>query len=274
MNYKPVLAAALFTALLFAACDDSLEIEKNPDINFAWLVGNAALGWSGSDGRPLARPMPRTGNDTFEYRGNLTAGFLKISGDEIPDWDGRWYLPAKDRVLNDNAKQPIVFSVRGDGGETGAKWEINESGFYNITLNKKNGTIECIKTAEFQPELIGDTFDQIWLVIAGARLPMEDVPESHPMIRNGDDWTITTPFVLRSGWYVKFNGESIPRTVWESPENPFYSGKWFVPPDEGKSASGSVLFRYGGDNALAWKITATREYKITLKPREGVILFE
>lgn len=272
-QYKPVLAAVLLSALLFCACDDSLKIEKNPDIKYAWLVGDAASGWSDSNGNPITRPMPRAEKDIFEYRGNLTTGFLKINCDEIPDWDGRWYLPANDTVLNNNKKQAIVFSAKGDGGETGFKWEINESGHYYITLNKKSSTIECSKTGDFRPEIISDKFNHMWLIIAGTKLPMVDLPESHEMEKSGDDWTITTQAPLRSGWYVKFNGEDTPRTVWESAANPWYSSKWFTPPDNDDLAVGTVNFRYGGENALAWKITATKKYTITLRPKNGTVIF-
>ena len=276
-QYKPVLAFLLFAVLLFSACNDSLEIEKNPDISHVWLVGDAALGWSDSDNKPLVRPMLRAGSDTFEYYGNLTAGFLKINCDEIPDWDGRWYLPAKDTILNTNSKQKILFSPGGDGGETGFKWEINNSGSYHIILDKKNSTIECLKRGEFEPEMIGDVFNKMWLVVSGSLFP-ENKPESRPMTRNSDgSWSITT--LLRSGWYIKFNGEDIPRTLWESAANPYRSSKWFCPPVDSQTTVGKdKLFRYGGDNALAWKVSitgsASGNVTITLKPKEGKIDFE
>ena len=300
---KQILTIIFLTAVLLSACDDSLAIENNPDISNAWLVGDAALGWTDNDGSPLTRPMLRTGENTFEYRGNLTAGFLKINCDIIPDWDGRWYLPEKDTVLNNNMKQPVLFSLKGDGGEKGRKWEITGSGHYNIILNKKNSTIECYKEGEFENESIGDAFTHMWLVVAGINLVIEDKPESRKMYRgtgipgewikppaidsmewekittNPDTWVIIT--VLRSGWYAKFNGEDIPRTVWETPSSPVKSSKWFCPPDDGKEAKEEVKFRYGGDNALAWRIvtgtaspaTLNRSVLIFLNPRTGTAKF-
>ena len=267
-----VCAAMLCAVLLFPACDDTLKLEKNPSITRAFLVGDALKGWTDYDGSPLTRPMSRTADTVFVFKGNLTSGYLKISCDEIPDWDGRWYLPPKDdTVLNTGREQPAAFSITGDGGEDGPKWEITQAALYTVTLNKAAGTIKCETVGAFEPEGTTDVFTHMWLILC------EAAPRSVAMERNGDDWIIPSQRLF-ANTYVKFYGESLERTDWDSP----YSLRWFCPlsdaapaiPGVGDDSAEAGMFKYGADNSLAWKSPSTSAYySITLRPREGTVTF-
>ena len=263
------LAHALCLVLWFSACDDTLKVEDNPNITRVFLVGDALKGWNDYDGSPLARPMLRTGDTVFSFRGNLTTGFLKISCDEIPDWDGYWYLPPKDTVLNTGREQPVTFSVKGDGGEDGPKWEITLAAQYAVTLDKAAGTIKCEMVGDFRPEGTSDVFYKMWFVIC------DPAPLSLEMEQAGDNWIISRQ-PLRANDYVKFYGESLPRTDWNAP----YSLKWFCPLSNGaplpKPADniGAKVFKYGADNAFAWSNPSAAFFMITLSPRDGTVTFD
>jgi len=272
----PCFAAVLCAILLFASCDDRLMVENNPNITRMFLVGDALKGWTDYDKSPLAEPMLRTGGTTFVYRGNLSAGFFKISCDEIPDWDGKWFLPQKtDTVLTDGSEFVMRFSVSGDGGETGAKWQITKSSLYTISIDKSTRTIKCEEdvSGEFIPTGTNDIFTHMWLIVC-----RPEAPYPYAMTRTSDNWTITRD--LRNGEYIKFYGEAVPRTDWDSP----YSLKWFCSLADGESALDSALntgtrkFKYGADNTLSWLIPNSpqdqRSYTITLRPREGTVTFE
>ena len=259
--------------MVFVSCDDALQVEANPNITQVFMVGDALKGWTNYDKTPLAQPMLRTGDTVFEYRGNLTAGFLKISCDEIPDWDGHWFLPPKfDTVLNTGRELPMTYSPSGDGGETGAKWEITESAQYTVTLNKAGKTIKCEKTGGYMAEGTADTFSHMWLIICNSA-----APQSFEMVREGGNWIAVRQRFL-SGTYVKFYGESIPRTNWDAP----YSLKWFcpiadgapIPDDAAPDSADNKKFTYGADNTFAWKSPAVSAfYKVTLRPAEGTLAF-
>jgi len=269
--FKPIIFIhVLYVVVLFSACDDRLNIENNPNITRVFLVGNALRGWTDYDKSPLAEPMLRTGDTVFQYKGNLSTGFLKINCDEIPDWDGNWFLPSKtDTVLNTGNKIKMSFSPDGDGGETGPKWQITESAQYIITLDKAAGTILCERTGDYIPIGTADFFSDMWLIVC-----LQYEPWSEPMIKTGDNWSITTD--LKNGHYVKFYGESIKRTDWDTP----YSLKWFCPLEDSEPAldglfnTGTRMFKYGADNAFAWSINSDGVYTITLNPVTGMIDFK
>ena len=258
------LAICVFVLCLFLACDDSLDIEKNPVISKVSLIGDAARGWEDFYKNPLPLFMERTGEDVFEFRGSLSAGFLKISADAVPNWDGCWFLPSADTVLNNGLAQSMVYSIKGDGGENGPKWEISKPALYNITLNKKTKTIQCTEEGEYVPEGTNEIFSSMYFVLC-----RQDAPQSYPMTKTGDNWVITRN--LSVGNYIKFNGENLPRIEWEVP---FPSLKWFCPLADGTPVSGTAIFKYGADNSFAWRVNTQGSYTVTLNPREGTVSFE
>ena len=236
------------------------------EITAVSLVGDAALGWEDGDGNPLPLFMNSAGEDTFVYEGALTAGYLKISCDTVPNWNGRWFLPSVDTVLNDGDEHTMEYSITGDGGEDGPKWQITADAQYLITLNKETRTIQCVKTGEGQPVGTTDTFNNMWFILCGI-----DAPHSSAMTASGDDWTITV--TLNANTYVKFNGEDDPRTVWGTAAVPDTSMKWFYPSANGTAAADTVNFRYGADSPNAWRIASSGEYTITLRPQAGTVTF-
>jgi hypothetical protein len=273
MNRIPFIPLwmGMVLALVLGACDDTLNVEKDPSslISVVSLVGDAALGWRNEDGDPLPQPMESKGNDTYEYLGDLKQGYLKISCDQVPSWEGRWFLPPQEEVLNDEAPHSMNYSVTGDGGESGPKWEITAAGKYRVTLNTKTKTILCTAEGEMDPVGTDDVFNALWLIKC-----TESAPVPLGMTKSGDTWTWTG--ILETGTYIKFNGEDSAPTAWEDlddPESP-KSAKWFCPPENAKPASGTLAFSYGYDNSYAWRVSAGSDsFTITLDPKAGTVAF-
>jgi len=274
MKLLKIMFLVLIFSMLFSACDDRLKVENNPNITAMFLVGDAVKGWRYPDKTPAAVPMMRTGETTFEFRGNLTPGFLKISCDEIPDWDGSWYLPPKtDTRLNTGRDIKMAFTRSGDGGETGPKWEITEAALYRIVVNKAQNTVRCLREDDFIPEGTNDIFTNMWFILCHM-----NAPESIQMKRDGEDWVLERQRILNNQ-YVKFYGEALPRTDWDTPD----SLRWFCPLLDEAPLPGpdtpltelNKLFTYGGDNTLSWgNKEASAFFKIILSPRTGTVSFE
>jgi len=253
---------------MFPFCDDTLKIENNPNITSVFMVGDALKGWTDYDKSPLAHPMLRTGDTTFEFMGNLTTGFLKFSCDEIPDWDGRWYLPPDgDTRIDTGAAIKMSFSTGGDGGEDGHKWVISDNALYHITIDKTHGTIKCLRKGDYAPQGTSDVFSHMWLIFCDIERPYAEA-----MTKSGENWTITRN--LSGSRYIKFYGETLERTDWDIP----YSLKWFCSLSDGETVlddgvnTGTRNFKYGADNTFSWFLLAG-DYVITLNPGLGKVTF-
>jgi len=166
----------------------------------------------------------------------------------------------------------MAFSINGDGGETGPKWEITEPALYTITFDKSTKTIVCERSGDFMPEGTNDFFTHMWLIIC-----RPEAPYPFEMERDGGNWKITRN--LQNTEYIKFYGESIPRNEWDTP----YSLKWFCSLVDGElildsgSDSGTRYFKYGADNTFSWRVPSVGvgpgNYTITLSPGEGTVSF-
>lgn len=265
------IGIVLTLALVISACDDTLKVEENPSslISVVSLVGDAAMGWVNGDGDPLPQPMQNKGGGIHEYSGNLKQGYLKISCDAVPSWDGRWFLPPQDEVLNNGGSHAMNYSITGDGGESGPKWQITAAGKYKITLDINTRTLVCTADGEMDPEGTNDVFTALWLIKC-----TESAPVPMGMTKSGDTWTWTG--ALETGTYLKFNGEATAPTAWEDLSDPegIKSQRWFCPPEDGKFATGTLAFVYGYDNTYAWRVTAGGDsVTITLNPKAGTVTF-
>jgi len=119
-----------------------------------YLVGDATPnGWDLAN----ATAMESTESPyVFTWTGKLNAGELKFSCDKQSDWNGAWFMSAKEDAQPTGEEEHMLFIDKSDDtfksqyltidvGGLDYKWKITSSGTYTIKLDQLNETITISK---------------------------------------------------------------------------------------------------------------------------------
>lgn len=102
-----------------------------------YLVGSAtSIGWDIAN----AEAMSVTSDpNVLIWEGQLNQGELKFTCDKQADWNGAWFLASEANKIPTEDVEQMVFNYPGAGADT--KWNIQQSGTYQISLNQLKETI-------------------------------------------------------------------------------------------------------------------------------------
>lgn len=120
-----------------------------------YLIGQAAPGgWSMDD----ATPMKADSSNPYilTWSGRLNAGELKFTCDKQSDWNGAWFMPAKDGSVSTGQEEQMLFVNKSDESfkaqypdaninSVDYKWSIPTEGNYTIILNQLTETVTIEK---------------------------------------------------------------------------------------------------------------------------------
>ena len=120
-----------------------------------YLVGEATPnGWSLDNATPMTKSVDSP--CIFTWSGTLKTGEMKISCDKQTDWNGDWFMADKDGKTPTGEVETALFVTKSDAelssmypdadlGGLDYKWNIQEAGSYQITIDQLKETISIVK---------------------------------------------------------------------------------------------------------------------------------
>ncbi len=102
-----------------------------------YLIGSAtSIGWDIGNAEAM---IVSSDPNVLTWEGQLNQGELKFTCDKQTDWNGAWFLASEANKTPTGDVEQMIFSYPGAGADT--KWNIQEAGTYQITLNQLKETI-------------------------------------------------------------------------------------------------------------------------------------
>lgn len=138
-------------ALDITAGNESMVMREFVPYGNIWLIGDAApCGWSLDDAASsdAAKMTPSTDSYNLTWTGDLAAGELKFSCDLQRDWNGAWFMPAKNNEDFTDAENEVITFIDlqlPENSGTDRKWKVSQAGNYTITINQLTERISIKK---------------------------------------------------------------------------------------------------------------------------------
>ncbi|GAB3663171.1 SusF/SusE family outer membrane protein [Echinicola sediminis] len=166
-----------------------IEPQEGPAFEDLYIVGDASpSGWNIDS--PEAFIQSEADAFVFTYEGLLTAGEFKILAGSTGDWCGEWYRPVENGQAISSQE---VVQLSGCDQDNKWKVEVGQDGFYRITLDQRNMTIDISPVDLY---IVGDAGPNGW-----------NINSPEPMDKSGSVYSYSGPLSAGEFKISKFKGD-------------------------------------------------------------------